>query len=94
MKTDCEFRWHHESLVLIVTWGFFIWEDATMFDFLTPTFFEGLTWTIIIVGGIWAVIRIYRNMSGSPRWPVDDVPHAKQSQSNDSSSKQAPTESD
>jgi|GEM_PF-5841361 len=41
-----------------------------MFSFLTQEIFDGLILLVIIIGGIWAAIRFYRDMT-RPLTPED-----------------------
>ena len=43
-----------------------------MLNFLTPELFETLVWVVVFTGGAWALYRLYRDLSGPPRWPKDD----------------------
>jgi uncharacterized membrane protein YccC len=43
-----------------------------MFDFLTPQLFDVLVWAVIAIGGVWALWRLVRDLSGPPRWRDDD----------------------
>lgn len=43
-----------------------------MLTFLTPELFDTLVWVVIFTGGAWALWRLYKDLSGPPRWPVGD----------------------
>ncbi len=40
---------------------------------LQPEHFDMLIIAVIIVGGLWAVIRLYRDLSGPPREDLADL---------------------
>ncbi len=39
-----------------------------MFQFLTPEVWDGLVWAVILIGGALAILRLYRDLSGPPRF--------------------------
>ncbi|GAB4572485.1 MAG: hypothetical protein Kow0077_12060 [Anaerolineae bacterium] len=48
-------------------------EGWTMLDFLTPQLFDALVWVVIAIGGVWAIRRLVRDLTGPPRWPDDNA---------------------
>ncbi len=43
-----------------------------MLDFLSPERFDTLVWGVIVIGGVLALWRLIRDLTGPPRWPEDD----------------------
>jgi hypothetical protein len=43
-----------------------------MLKFLTPQLYDTFVWGLIVFGSALALWRLYKDLTGPPRWPPDD----------------------